>query len=279
MLPLPLFVLAALMTSQDGELMEGAEGFEGFGEREGMQMGLTDGKLEQRSEWTSPVVLSFHATKLSNLNRADSARTYKVLPAVGARADGRIVRARCKMRSNTTFVDSTEIREYRFGHDHLNPTYAGSPADCCVICSLEPFCKGWTYDTPKTKRYWLDDISSPESDNKRYHFEKWAGQEYRDYPTSKRVGGRCRLWSKLGPNVAGKESWSGKQGELKIVTALAKPANTQKTAVIFRTTATAIPTPFVAKWAKQLEGIADVWVFVDNTQCSVDDACKVSVGS
>jgi hypothetical protein len=170
------------------------------------------------------------------------------------------------MQSNTAFTGS-EITYYRFGHDHMHPTYASNPADCCIICSLEPLCKGWTYDTPKTKRYWLDDISPAESDNKRYQFEKWAGQEYRDYAVSKRVGSRCRLWSVIDRAHPTAESFSGRQGDLKMAMKKQRQVQADKTAVVLRTTGPTIPTAFIAKWAKQLAGVAQFWVFVDTSQC------------
>ena len=134
-----------------------------FGKRQGAQLALEDGAPAQVAGVTSPVLLSFHDTKLQDINRPSPTKAFPLkLEAANDLKAGEIARAACNMRSNTAWT-GTKIESYAFGHDRNNANFADEPADCCVICSLEPQCRGWTFSKPSTKRYHLDDIKGAES--------------------------------------------------------------------------------------------------------------------
>ena len=122
------------------------------------------------------------------------------------------------------------------------------------------------------------------TDNKKYNFGKWAGKEYREYSVNPRVGGECTLFSEITADGVESGSFSGRQCDIKLLKEgtlraqlLKESAQRPSTAVVMRTTGSTIPTSIIARWAKQVQGIAELWVFVDTTSpqdmSALDERC------
>jgi hypothetical protein len=195
---------------------------------------------------TGPVVLSYHDTTMNNKDDFDAGLTTHTIDTHGNPVGQVFSNARCETVPNGQAFDGDEIHDYDAGHRHQHPTFAAGPEDCCIICSLQPQCAGWTFSMEETIHYNLDDL--PE-----------GKETYAMLGPNK--AGNCHHYSTIhgtGP-CESKQCVSGYQG--KITIAKPDPATVPpSTAVVMRTVAKAMPMRHILLWGKQLEGIADLWV-------------------
>jgi hypothetical protein len=226
--------------------------------------------LAREEGYTAPVVVSFHSTKMRDTNNIDAGLDEVDVGLDGVGPGGNngaiISNAMCQTVTGGVTLEGEEDTEWHAGHRHQHATFAAGPEDCCVICSLEPTCKGWTFSMDATVLYHLDDL--PPGGTTSY---KAPGPN---------KAGCCHLFSRITgtKECASAECVSGYQGQLKVAVpaSVAMASSAPSYAVVMRSVVGNMPMRHILLWGQQLQAVGiDFWVMTDVSSCEeADSQCK-----